>query len=260
MGQNNTLSGFQIPVLYGVSFCAVKTGPYVQLKTTTIGKISGGIYSCNCTHSLSFRFLWPCIVNIRWRERTNNMQIIRCFLVKLSISTCFGHHYAYHQGNKTVSYCMRCSAWLCRLWSCGAASWAVCTQCIMMSETCWDRKFDNKHRISCILLVHSLYLMYSFCLMNGGHSRIYTGTIDLCSVSVQRHVCGAIGLPVAWGLTFVVRWIWRLPALHYCHLKAGPENEIASFFRKFCPYLSDDTVSCNKEPPYLFPTRVYWRL
>jgi len=32
---------------------------------------------------------------------------------------------------------------------------------IMMPETCWDRKFDNKHRISCILLVPSLHLMFT---------------------------------------------------------------------------------------------------
>ena len=30
---------------------------------------------------------------------------------------------------------------------------------IMMPETCWDRKFDNKHRISCILLVFSFHLL-----------------------------------------------------------------------------------------------------
>jgi len=35
---------------------------------------------------------------------TNSM-----FIIKLSISTCFGHHYAHHQENKTVPYCMRCS-------------------------------------------------------------------------------------------------------------------------------------------------------
>ena len=35
---------------------------------------------------------------------------------QISISTCFGHHYAHHQGNKTVHYCMWCSAWVCRLW------------------------------------------------------------------------------------------------------------------------------------------------
>ena len=52
MGKNNTLSGFQIPFLCSVSFYAVKTGSRVQLKATTVGKIPGGIYSCNCSHSV----------------------------------------------------------------------------------------------------------------------------------------------------------------------------------------------------------------
>jgi hypothetical protein len=96
---------------------------------------------------ISFRILWPCIVSIRWREGTKKMLLIRCFFIKLSVSTCFGHHYAHHQENMTVSYCMRCSAWVCRLWlavvlwSCNAA--------------------DNKHRISCILLVLSLHLAFT---------------------------------------------------------------------------------------------------
>ena len=37
-------------------------------------------------------------------ESTSSM-----FIIKLSISTCFGHHYSHHQDNKTVSYCVRCS-------------------------------------------------------------------------------------------------------------------------------------------------------
>jgi len=37
------------------------------------------------------------------------MQLIRCFY-QTSISTCFGHHYAHHQENKTVYYCIWCSA------------------------------------------------------------------------------------------------------------------------------------------------------
>jgi len=36
---------------------------------------------------------------------------------------------------------------------------------ITMPETCWDRKFDNKHRVSCILLVLSLHL--SIILIKG---------------------------------------------------------------------------------------------
>ena len=108
------------------------------------------------------------------QDATNSM-----FIIKLPTSTCFGHHYAHHQKNKTVYYSMRCSAWCVGcgwLWSCGAASWAVCIpgrtphavghghillmMGIMVPETCWDRKLDNKHRISCILLVLSLHLIF----------------------------------------------------------------------------------------------------
>ena len=39
---------------------------------------------------------------------------------------------------------------------------------VMMPETCRDRKFDNKHRISSILLVLSLHLMF----MMHGHKNV----------------------------------------------------------------------------------------
>jgi len=52
------------------------------------------------------------------QDATNSM-----FIIKLSISTCFGHHCAHHQENKTV--------------------------------------FDNKHGISCILLALSIYLIFT---------------------------------------------------------------------------------------------------
>ena len=125
------------------------------------------------------------------QDATNSM-----FIIKPFISTCFGHHYAHHQENKTVSYSMRCSAWVCRLWlavvlcSCVHTAHDAAPQDhsqpqpthpgrtphtvghglillmmdIMMSETCWDRKFDNKHRIICILLVLSLHpIKWWFC-------------------------------------------------------------------------------------------------
>jgi len=99
------------------------------------------------------------------------------FIIKLSISTWFGHQYTNHQENKTVSYCMWCSVWLCRLWL-AVVLWSCVVSCvhcvhavglglillmmgIMMPETCWDRKLDNKHRISCIVLVRSLHLMFT---------------------------------------------------------------------------------------------------
>jgi len=108
-----------------------------------------------------------------------------------SISTCFGHHYAHHQENKTVYYCIWCSALVVLVmvvWS-----WVVrCVHCVKVTvrtvtftqftqpqtaqpvqntirsntRSCSPDdghndarnmlrcKFDNKHRISCILLVY----------------------------------------------------------------------------------------------------------
>jgi len=37
------------------------------------------------------------------QDATNSM-----FIIKRSVSTCFGHNYTHHQENKTVSYCMQC--------------------------------------------------------------------------------------------------------------------------------------------------------
>jgi len=153
------------------------------------------------------------LINLRWRERTNKMHLIRCLLsnflsqhvsgiimpiirrIRLCSSAC-----------GVLPGCVGCG-WL---WSCGAASSAVCTvwkllfdfhtvhtahdaapqdhspihprrtphavehglillmMGIMMPETCWDRKFDNKHQISCILLVLSLQLM----LTKHGHKNL----------------------------------------------------------------------------------------
>jgi hypothetical protein len=149
-------------------------------------------------YSSSFRFLWPCIVNIRWRERTNKMQLIRCVLsnflsqhVSGIIMPIIRRIRPCPTASGVLPGCVGCG-WL---WSCGVALWAARTarssQCnstrpqpttaytprqntacrrtrsysrvmgIMMPETCWDRKSDNKHRISCILLVPSLNLMFT---------------------------------------------------------------------------------------------------
>ena len=126
---------------------------------------------------------------------TNSM-----FIIKLSVSTCFGHHYAHHQENKTVSStacgvlpgCVGCGLVelrrkLCAL--CDSYCWLTLSHSsrrsstrtqpthpgrtphavrhsrilrmmgIMMPETCWDRKFDNKHWSSCILSVLSLFTL-----------------------------------------------------------------------------------------------------
>ena len=112
-------------------------------------------------------------------DATNTMLIIQ-----LSVSTCFGHHYAHHQENKTVSYCMRCSVCVCRLWL-AVVLWSCIVGCvhtdrtphavrhglillmmgIIMPKTCWDRKFDNKHRIRSILFLLSLHLVRFVCVI-----------------------------------------------------------------------------------------------
>ena len=66
------------------------------------------------------------------QDATNSM-----FIIKISVSPCFGHHYAHHQENKTVSYCMRCSAWMCRLWLV-VVLWSCvvsCVQCVKVTVT-----------------------------------------------------------------------------------------------------------------------------
>jgi len=58
------------------------------------------------------------------QDATNSM-----FIIKLSVSTCFGHHYAHHQENKTVSYSIQCSALVVLavvLWSCVVS----CVHCV----------------------------------------------------------------------------------------------------------------------------------
>jgi len=136
---------------------------------------------------------------LRWRERTNKMQLIRCLLSNFLSQHVSGIIMPIIRRTRPcpaacgdLPGCVGCG-WL---WSCGAASWAVCTvwkllcrtvtdhsqpqpthpgrtphaavhglvllmMGIMMPETCWDRKFDNEHRISCFLLVLPLHLMFT---------------------------------------------------------------------------------------------------
>ena len=51
---------------------------------------------------------------------------------------------------------------------------------IMMPEKYWDRKFDNKHRISCILLVLSLHLKFTM----HGHKNPKFGLLYLLLVPI----------------------------------------------------------------------------
>jgi len=83
-------------------------------------------------------------VNIRWRERTNKMQLIRCLLSKKHTHRHYqpclpqGHHgchiLCFHLLIGRTPHAVRHGIILLMMG-------------IMVPETCWDRKFDNKRRI-----------------------------------------------------------------------------------------------------------------
>jgi len=92
------------------------------------------IWSCRLKNVLilsNFSFLWPCIVNISWRERTNKMQLIRCLLSNFLFQHVSGIImpiiriiWPCPAAIGVMPGCVGCG-WL---WSCGAVSWAVCAQ------------------------------------------------------------------------------------------------------------------------------------
>ena len=94
--------------------------------------------------------------------------------IQLSISTCFGHHYAHLQENKNKLGCKLCALYTvhtacipapqdhgqhnqCRTPYAVKHSFVLLNMGIMLPETCWDSW--NKLQISCILLV-SLFTLW----------------------------------------------------------------------------------------------------
>ena len=131
-----------------------------------------------------FRFLWPCVMNVRWRERNQQDVTNPMFIIKLLSQHVSGIIIPIIRRTRPCTTAYGVLHWLCWLWLCGAASWAVCTVLLFDSNctTCGSTrscspddghndarnmlrsKFDNKHRISCILLV-SLSLPYNDCFL-----------------------------------------------------------------------------------------------
>ena len=101
-------------------------------------------YNRSTQNKGSFRFLWPCIVNIRWRERTNKMQLIRCLFSNFLSQHVLGITMPIIRRIRpcptecgVLSGCVGCG-WL---WSCGAASWAVCS----VWKLLFDSNFHTVH-------------------------------------------------------------------------------------------------------------------
>jgi len=154
-----------------------------------------------------FRFLWLCIMNIRWREKTNKMQLIRCLLsnflsqhvsgitmpiirrIRLCPTACGvlpgcvgcglvelrrelcacesnSNFHTVHTAHDAApqDHSQPQPTHPGRTQHAAGHSLILLMMGMMMPETCWDRKFDNKHRISCILLVLSLHLSWRVCV------------------------------------------------------------------------------------------------
>ena len=108
-----------------------------------------------------FRILWPCIVNIRWREGTNKMQLISLFIIKPLSQHVSGIIMPIIRRIRpcptacgVLPGCVDCG-WL---WSCGAASWAVCTVWNLHTvHTAHDAPPQDHSRVHCVKLTHSAH-------------------------------------------------------------------------------------------------------
>ena len=79
------LSNVIINKLYSLSFYILQLFPFLPPLFSQVVPLIPSFCSQLNTQSTfqsstRFRIFWPCIVNIRWRERTNKMQLIRCLL------------------------------------------------------------------------------------------------------------------------------------------------------------------------------------
>ena len=143
---------------------------------------------------------------IRWRERTNKMQLIRCLLSNFlsqhvsgiimpiirrirPCPTACGGVLPGCVGCGLVELCALCESYSTRPQPTTATHPSrtphavghglILLMGIMMPETCWDRNFDNKHQINCILLVLSLHLMFTM----HGHKNLKPTTLFINEIN-----------------------------------------------------------------------------
>jgi hypothetical protein len=176
------------------------------------------------------------------RERNQQDATNLMFIIKTLISTCFGHHYAHHQENKSVHCLIWCSALVVMavvVWSWDACYFlspkspkyshlllvftpyaAVHTLVllmmgIMMPETCWGKSLIINIRLvtSCWLLsLHPTFMMH-------GHKSLkYTLHLYL---SMKGHICVLVYL------TSLCKW-------RVCVSYSPTTRRIGRGGRKFC--------------------------
>ena len=87
----------------------------------------------------NFRLLWPCIMNIRWRERNQQDATNLMFIIKLLSQHVSGIIMPIIRLTRVCSAAYGVLHWLCWLWLCGAGTRAVCTVIIniRLVAYCW---------------------------------------------------------------------------------------------------------------------------
>jgi hypothetical protein len=98
------------------------------------------------------------------------------FIIKLSISTCFRHHYTHHQENKTVYYCIWCSAWVCRLWL-AVVLWSRVVSCVhcmkvtvRLAGSCWRMGGVDGQLEQWVTVQNTICDIRRSCSPNDGHN------------------------------------------------------------------------------------------
>ena len=76
------------------------------------------------------------------------------FIIKTSISTCFGHHYAHHQENNSV----HCRIWCSALLVMAVVVWSWDVSCVHCEGHCSNSDLHSTHslRPSCVELGRKL--------------------------------------------------------------------------------------------------------
>ena len=91
---------------------------------------------------------------IGWRERNQQYATNPMFIIKPFISTCFGNHYAHHQEHSSrPSSTQPQPSQPVQNTICGTAHSCSPDDGHNDAQNMFRWKFDNKHQISCILLV-----------------------------------------------------------------------------------------------------------
>ena len=137
-----------------------------------------------------FRLLWPCIMNVGWRERNQQDATNLAFIIKLLSQHVSGIIMPIIRRTRACTAAYGVLHWLCWLWLCGIGT-QTCVpaphnhshhyQCrtpyaavhtlvllmmgLMMPETCWDKSLIINNRLvaSCwfLSLCPELYIIYT---------------------------------------------------------------------------------------------------